>query len=280
MASNIDQLANDIGELFRRGAEDAMKAAKEQPDRFSKLLDDLADTPGDILDRLKQQLNPPDWLSLMILIALQLKKIIGDPLEVGVWTPKEGWAKGLLLTYTQDSGIGIGRLKLAICLGGEDADINGLVVIIENTVDLSAGNQLKFKADSNGDASLFIPFGRPLEKTGNGRVSASIALATPKFTPDSLKDAGIDLTVGRPTIGGEIDATLGDSINWNTFARIGNPGPPEEPGLEAKADLSRLLGGLAAVIHIDPVGEIYKPSLTIRNGATSPEFNLNHKSGT
>ncbi len=279
MASSIDQLANDLGALFQKGADDAMKAAKAQPDRFSRLLDDLADTPGDILDRLKQQLNPPDWLSLMILVALQLRKIVGAALEVGVWTPKAGWAKALLMTYTQETGLGTGRLKLAISLGGGDADINGFVIVLENTVALSAGNQLKFRADSNGDASLFIPFGGPLEKTGNGRVSASIALETPKFTPDSLKNAGIDLTVGRPTIGGEIDAALGDAINWKAFARIGNPDPPEEPGLEAKADLSRLLGSLAAVIHIEPVGESYKPALTASKGKPTPDFDLNHKSG-
>jgi hypothetical protein len=164
MASNTDQLVRDLSTLFHKGAEDAMNSAKSQPDRFSKLLDDLADTPDKLIEQLKQQLNPPDWLSLMILIALQLKKSIGDPLEVGVWTPDAGWAKALLLTYTQNVGGVVGRLKLAIALGGADDEINGFVVVVENTVDLSTGNQLKLSANSSGNVTFFIPFGGPLKK--------------------------------------------------------------------------------------------------------------------
>jgi hypothetical protein len=59
--------------------------------------------------------------------------------------------------------------------------------------------------------------------------------------------------VGRPTIGGDLEGSLDGSISWKTFARIGHAEPPEEPGLEVKADFSRLLGDLTAVIHIEGI---------------------------
>jgi hypothetical protein len=277
MASSIDQLVNDLGVLFRKGAEDAMRSAKDQPDRFGRLLDDLAGTPEQLLDQLKQRLDPPDWLSLMILIALQLKKIVGDALEVDVWTPAPDWAKALRLTYTQQGGGGVGRLRLAIALGGGEADINGLAIVVENSVQLAAGGQLVLKADSSGNVTFLIPFGSAMQKDGNGKVAVSLALDTPKFVPASLSDAGLDLTVGRPTIGGELDGTIGGAINWKTFARLGNTSPPEEPGLAAKADFTRLLGDLAAMIHIEALEQSYKPALIVANG--TPQFDLNQRTG-
>jgi hypothetical protein len=218
----------------------------------------------------------------MILIAVQLKSILGDALEVGVWTPNPGgavWAKALLLTYTQATGGVVGRLKLAISLGGAPADINGLVVIVEGTVALKVGAALHLEADSSGTGTFFIPFGGGLTKDGDGKVSALLAFDMPEIDPGhSLGNAGLALSVGKPAVGGNLGISNDGAVTWSAFARFGEASQPDKAGLRVGADFAKLLGDLATFVHIEGIEQRYSPELRVVKG-NAPAFDLNQQGG-
>lgn len=284
MASNVDELVNELSGMVRKGADDAASLAKAQPERFSRLLDDVADTPERALDALKQALQPPiDWLSVMILVALQLKKICPE-LQVGVWS-RPGWAKGLLLTYEKQVGGVVGSLGLAFSFGGAAADANGFAVIIKNTVELAPNaGALRLTASSTGDGTILIPVsgGGGLQKDGAVQVSAAISYSPPYPAPvnsGGAADTGLALEAGPIAIGGEIHEVLGGELDWKAvleFPRAGAGGGPE--GLAARADFSAILGDLASVIQIGNISEAYRPSIAVAKGK-APAFDLNHRGG-
>lgn len=172
MASNTDQLANELGQMLLQGLAQVVDQASHAPDRFADIIQKAIDTAGDlaekpkaILEVLNQAAKHPDWLSLMILAAVELQKVVGENLKVRAWDSESGWSRALTLIYTQPlSEDGKAELQLSIALGD---DIDGFIIktIGEPAFDRTAG-PLRVLASGTEEVDFRIPIGGSVERRG------------------------------------------------------------------------------------------------------------------
>ncbi|EJN34824.1 hypothetical protein PMI35_00391 [Pseudomonas sp. GM78] len=291
MASALDQLANELATVLQNGIAEASQIVQKAPDRFTDILSKTIEQVGTVADNAKRQIaklpddlwkelqrvvDPPDWLSLMIFLAVQLRNIVGEQLTIGVWdNPGENWNRALLLNFTQPLGAGEAELSLAISLGPNA--ISGFIVSTRKGPKINKDvGHLKLEAAGVGDVEFRIPIGGAITRVGVGTASitAKMAFAAPILAGTTAADMGFDLTIGAPALGGKLEVTADGTIDWSVFAQMGEP---KAPGLGAKADLRPLLGNLWVMFSTNPLNEQYSPSLTVEKGQ-SPVFELNHSS--
>ncbi|MBM6583137.1 hypothetical protein ILT44_23325 [Microvirga sp. BT689] len=281
MASTIEQLVSELGTTLLNGLDEASRTAQQAPGRFADVLSEavgeaerVTEMPSELWDKLKQAVNPPDWLSLMIFLAVQLQKAVGEKLKVGVLDPGENWNRALLLTYTEPVASGDAVLSLAIALG--EKPISGFIVSTRNNPKIDSGaGPVKVAASGDGDVEFRVPIGGAITKQGNGRVSVEIEFAQPILPGQN--DAPLVLAIGVPSIGCTLSAADDPaSITWSAFARMGNR---ENPGFKAAVDLKKQFGDLWGILNVNPLDERYSPSLTIAKGK-SPTFDLGHASAS
>lgn len=280
MASSVDAIVAGLEALLQQGLNQAAGQAGRLGDILTEAINDaqqeagqIAELPQQLLDKLKQAAaDPKDWLSLMIMAALQLQKLVGPQLKVGAWDPGDNWSRALILTYTQPLPAGqSAELSLSIALGQAT---NGFIIATHDGPQLTKAEEpLELSFSGTGDVEFRIPIGgAPTLKQGAGSVTAQLTL-TRAILPQT--DPSFGVSVGKPSVGGQIAAAANTPIAWSAKAWFGAPG---QPGLGAKVDLTSFLGDLAKVIAVSPVDESYSPSLTIASGGGAPVFDLGRAS--
>jgi hypothetical protein len=269
MASNIQELVSGLANTLQHGLEEASRTASEAPDRFANILsevaDDVAELPQSLWDKLKQAAEHPDWLSLMILAAIQLRDAIGDPpLKVSAHDPGEGWSRALLLLLTQPMPAGGDMvLGLSVALGGEGK--NGFIISARNTpkFEFDVGS-VRIKASASSDIELWIPFGDAVVlKDGSGVIEAS--LQYDRLLVD-VGDEVFGFAIGVPSIGGTITAGRGQPVSFAAQCKLGDK-PPAKPGLQLNFNPREVLGPLAGLINVTALKDSYTPIIRVSSGA-------------
>jgi hypothetical protein len=286
MASSPDQVASEIAALLRSGLEQAARSARDQPERFAKVLERAAEQAGtaadefgrqvatlpdelakELLDELKRRTDPPDWLGLMVFLALRLRDLLGPKLSVQVWEPGDGWNRALLLTWTELALEGQAAVSLAIALG--EAPIDGFIIATRGRhgPTLDAGG-LKLTVDWSDAVEVRIPFAGATTWIGAGEVSATLSFA---LNRDLDAVPGVKVGLGDPAIGGSLVVGAGP-LEWSAFGEFGNP---QRPGVRVQLDLQPVLGD--NFVRVKALDERYSPKVAAGSGG-GPAFDIRRTS--
>ena len=281
MPSSVEQLADGLQQLLQSGIQDAAKRARDVPERLGAIVSDTLDSagtagdrlvgiPADLWSKLKQSAEHPDWLSLLILLAVHLRDAIGDPpLKIGVWDPGEGWNRALVLQLTPPAADA--ELRFSIALGS--AGTEGFIVQVRGTPSfVLPAAPLSIKCGASGDGDWRFP----LNAAGRGPQAGASLNFEVTLSKDLLDDTGGDVAigVGRPAVSAILTCGADRSVTWVVAVRFGSPAAA--PGVRARLDLRNFLGDLGTVINVTPIDEQYSPSWRLASGA-GPKFDLGHR---
>jgi hypothetical protein len=282
-ASSLDQLASGLTSVLQDGLKQAADQAAGAPGRFSDIIsqavDDagqaaqqVADIPGALWDKIKDSAENPDWLGLMLFLAVQLRDAVGDPpLKVGAYDPGEGWSRALILIHTQTlPGANAAEFRLSIALGGQGT--NGIIIETTGSPQFEIpANPLTFGARASGDGKWRFPFsGGGSGPSAGASVGLDVALSQPILPPGG----DVSLAIGIPRVGGTAQVGTDNALAWKADVTFGTPAAP---GLEAKLDLASFLGALASVVQVQAIDEKYSPSFRMASDQ-APVFDLGHQS--
>ncbi len=218
--------------------------------------------PGQLLQQLKQAVDPPDWFSILAFALLKVSQL--DPhLHVGALDPGDNWSRALTLTYSEPPD------SLTIGLALTDADkTHGIIVKANLQVPLHFGaGGLTVSFEAQGDGEWRIPFGGAM---GPRKPNAAISLAATYDPNIHLSESGVVFGVGPARVLAHLAAPPVTPL-WTLEVGLGNAAGT--PGIEAGVDLGQALGLLAAIIHIEPIDEKYSPKLNLAPGSR-PVFTL------
>jgi hypothetical protein len=284
-ASSLDQLASGLIALLQDGLQQAANQASQQPERFSQIISQAVDQaagaaqqvaqiPEQLWNKIKESADNPDWLGLMLFLAVQLRDAVGDPpLKVGVYDPGEGWSRALILIYTQPvpPPLHEAEFRLSIALGGEGT--NGIIIETKNAPSFEiVANPLTFGARATGDGTWRFPFsGGGSGPAAGATVGFDVALAQP-----ILPGGGdVSFAICIPKVSGSAEVGTDAALNWKADISFGTEATP---GLHAKLDLASFLGDLATVVQLQAIDERYSPTLRLSSNQ-APAFDIGHQSG-
>lgn len=284
-ASSLDQLASGLISVLQDGLQQAANQASQQPERFSQIISQAVDQaagaaqqvaqlPEELWNKIKDSADNPDWLALMLFLAVQLRDAVGDPpLKVGAYDPGEGWSQALILIYTQSvpPPLNEAEFRLSIALGGEGT--NGLIIETKNAPRFEiVANPLAFGARATGDGKWRFPF------SGGGSgpsVGATVGLDVALAQPILPGGGDVSFAIGIPKVSGSAEVGTDAALNWKADISFGTEAAP---GLHAKLDLASFLGDLATVVQLQVIDERYSPILHL-SSKQAPAFDIGHQSG-
>jgi hypothetical protein len=257
------------------GLQQAADQASQQPERFSQIISqavdqaagaaqEVAQIPEQLWNKIKESADNPDWLGLMLFLAVQLRDAVGDPpLKIGAYDPGDGWSKALILIYTQSvpSPLNEAEFRLSIALGSEGT--KGIIIEAKNAPHFEImANPLTFGARATGDGKWRFPFsgGSSGPEVVGATVGLDVALAQP------ILPGGGDLSfaIGIPKVSGSAEVGTDAALSWKVDVSFGTEAAP---GLHAKLDLSSFLGDLASVVQLQVIDERYSPTLHLSSSA-------------
>ena len=268
-----------LGEVLGEIVEAAAEAAAGAPQALQEVFDQAGHTIGQtvdeaeafseqVLESLKQLIDPPDWASLLIFILVKVRALDPEHLSVGSMKP-EGWSRTLTLTYTLAGK----SVTLGFAMTDPAPAKHGIILQATAglTIPATPIGPLTFSVTSQGDASWRMAFSGGLEKPAE---QASIDAELFWDPHIGVGDATAGLSVGALRLSTVLSTEPGAPLY---ALSLGLGDGAAHPGAEAKVDLGKLLGALGAIVHITAIDQSYSPKLTLTQGA-GPQFSLGEKS--
>jgi len=268
-----------LGEVLGEIVEAAAEAAAGAPQALQEVFDQAGHTIGQtvdeaeafseqVLESLKQLIDPPDWASLLIFILVKVRALDPEHLSVGSMKP-EGWSRTLTLTYTLAGK----SVTLGFAMTDPAPAKHGIILQATAglTIPATPIGPLTFSVASQGDASWRMAFSGGLEKPAE---QASIDAELFWDPHIGVGDATAGLSVGALRLSTVLSTEPGAPLY---ALSLGLGDGAAHPGAEAKVDLGKLLGALGAIVHITAIDQSYSPKLTLTQGA-GPQFSLGEKS--
>jgi hypothetical protein len=279
-ASSLDQLASELTRVLRDGLQQAADQASQQPERFSQIISEaigeaqeLVEIPEQLWNKIKESAKHPDWLGLLLFLAVQLRDVLDVPIQVGVWNPGGGWSRALILIYTPSvpPPLNEAEFRLSIALGGEGT--NGIIIDTKNAPRFEiVASSLVFGARATGDGEWRLPFsGGGSGPAVNATLRFEVALAQPILPGGD----NVSLAIGIPKVSGSVEVATDAALNWQVDISFGTE---DAPGLRAKLNLARFLGDLATIVQLQAIDESYSPTLHL-SSKQAPAFDIGHQSG-
>ncbi|MEZ5209528.1 hypothetical protein MYK68_13365 [Gordonia sp. PP30] len=254
--------------------------AAQAPDRVAELFDaarqDAEKTAGDTLRALRDAVEHPDWVSLLILILVKVAELDPEHMRVEVIDGGDvagtAWARAIGITYTPDDvGPGGGSATLAVALRETSTSQAAQGIILRTSAQMTAGvphtEALSVTCSSTGKAEFRWPFGGALAVPDpGGDLTASISW-TPLTDPIKAPPDVAHLLVGP--LSARVALTAGPG--GPAYAVTLGIGDDRRSGVHAAVDPLALLGPFGSMVNIAAVD--YSPSLELAS-QQSPRFSL------
>jgi len=276
-----------LGQVLTQIVQAAADEAAQQPQQISDaveqvvhqaegVVEEIRRLPDDILNTLRNAVDPPDWWSLLVFVMLRIGDLDPQRLSVGVTHPAEpaNWSRMVTLTYVDPARPDDGTVTLGLALT-DPGTTKGMWLRTSGSptfsTDLAAA--LSLTVTTSGQPQWWAPFSGPIAAPSiDSRITATLVWDPGLSAGDPTKGVGFALGAFR------IDVTLssiGTEPWWALTIRLG--APPHAPGVRLTVDLATVLGSLATIVTIAPVVEQYSPSLVLAQGA-NPTFDLGEQS--
>jgi hypothetical protein len=273
--------------LVRAAADQAEQSPQVLQEVFAKAeqavgdaADDAKQLPNDVLNSLKQAVDPPDWWSLLAFVLVKLSELDPDHLSVGFMS-LAGWSRLLTLTYSDTAGpaelhltLGLGITDKVDAAGHELQ--RGLVMRANGALAVGpvGTGPLTVSLASSGAADWRIPFAQAISLPGQqGSVSITVTWDPRLAAGDPAN--GVSFTMGRLRLAGSA-SDVPDGPLWGLTLAVGDPSGT--PGVDIAVDLGSVFGELASVVQIAPIEEAYSPSVVLAAGR-DPVVDLGHVGG-
>ena len=195
-----------LGEVLGEIVEAAAEAAAGAPQALQEVFDQAGHTIGQtvdeaeafseqVLESLKQLIDPPDWASLLIFILVKVRALDPEHLSVGSMKP-EGWSRTLTLTYTLAGK----SVTLGFAMTDPAPAKHGIILQATAglTIPATPIGPLTFSVTSQGDASWRMAFSGGLEKPAE-QASIGLVDSGPRRSPEPADPVVGGLVTARPT---------------------------------------------------------------------------------
>jgi hypothetical protein len=268
-----DTLVETLAQFVTAAAEQAAN----EPGRIAQVLDDaltqagqdVARLPADLLQQLRDAVDPPDWFSLLVFVLLALSKLDEDHLSVGALAATDGWSRAVALTYHTSDDADAPSATVALALT-DPGTTHGVIFRVAGLDQATFGkDKVSVSITGQGTGEWRIPFGGGVRAP---QTAASLRCTLgygPVLPLDADTRLGVGIGSARITV-----ALSNEAPVWHVDAAMGDE--QGAAGVEARADFADALGPLSGVLQSQPVGERYSPSLSMGAGA-APAFTLGHQ---
>jgi hypothetical protein len=268
-----DTLAESLAQFVTAAAEQAAN----EPGRIADVLDaalaqagqDVARLPDELLQQLRDAVDPPDWFSLLVFVLLALSKLDEEHLSVSALAAADGWSRAVALTYHTSDDADAPSATVALALT-DPGTTHGVIFRVTGLVQATVRkDKVSLSLNGQGTGEWRIPFGGGVRAPQTAATLRATVAYGPVVALDANAKVGVGIGSARITV-----ALSNEAPVWHVDAAIGDE--QGAAGVEARADFADALGPLAGVLQIQPVDERYSPSLSMGAGA-APAFTLGHQ---
>lgn len=276
-----DNVMSVLAEIVRSAASTASDAPNHLSEFLAGLGDQLGDDlqhvkelPGDIVDDLRKELDPPDWWSLLAFVLVRLRDLDKKHLRVGTAHPP-GWSRMLTLGYApgdDDEAVVVIGLGITDKTDGNGNAVKRGIMVCTNTHEPTAPT-----FPSNGEGTFTLALTVPKDAhaewewafgsgarapDGELALKAEFTLTVPKLMDEAV--AGIDVGAVK------LIAQFSSGLPKYKFSLSVVPARDLKTGIEAHLDPAALLGEIP-VLSIAGIHEGVSAQVTLAQGS-SPQF--------
>jgi hypothetical protein len=267
----LDQLIAEVSALAADKADQVRQTLDDAGRKATDVVNDAEKLPDEVVQKIKDLVDPPDWWSLLLVILVEISKL--DPhLSVGTMRP-EGWSRMVTLTYVTDPP---DEKTFTLGLAITDRDLkHGIALKASAPMTVDFGSDLRLRVAADAKTDWTWEFGGAVTPPGaDGKLDVDLSWRPP--LPELDEPAG-GFSVGPL----HLHATLAKRppLPLYTVALglgvAAEPGRPPLPGVSAKLHPGQALGALATFVQITDLEETYSPEVRLAQGQ-APQFTLGH----
>lgn len=262
----LDQIVSEVAALATEKSDEVRKALDDAGRELAHQADEAEKLPADIVRRIKDLVDPPDFWSLLLFVLVKISEVDPTHLSVGTMHP-DGWSRMVTLTYTTD---GPDPSTFTVGLAVTDPGFkHGLVLKASAPIEVDFGSGLHVSVTAQDKADWTWEFGGSVESpAASAVVDVDVSWKSP--IPPLLNPVG-DLTVGPL----HLHVTLAKSPTEPLYRLALGLGVPADPGLHAMLHAGHALGALSTIVNITDLDERYSPVIALAAGQ-EPMFTLGH----
>lgn len=274
VTASPDTLGTVASQILKAAADQASTGANELGAILDKA-EELADgalnkvtgLPADLLQRLKNFAENPNWQTLLIFAFLRIRDLDAQHLSVGTMHVPD-WSRAVAMTYTTSSNQ---TLTLAIAVGDKGSR-HGLHIRATGPLEESFGDAdaLHIGVHTKSACAWDWEFGQSAsapDATGGVTVSISWALPVPE-----IHEGAIDFKLGPLHVDATLSKDPGAAL-YTVDLGLGDREVVGRHGITATGSLKDVLKGLGNIVELQLPVVDYSPELTLQHGA-SPKFSL------
>lgn len=261
----LDQIISEVSALAADKGDQVRKVLDDADHRVGEVVNDAKKLPDDVVQKIKDLCNPPDWWSLLLVILVEISKL--DPhLSVGTMSPN-GWSRMVTVTYTTD---GPEVKSFTVGLAITDPGLrHGIALKASAPMSFEFGSGLRLKIAAEDHADWTWEFGGSVEAPGaDAKLDVDLSWRPPL---PSLSEPAGGFSVGPL----HLHAVLAKRPPEPLYTLTLGLGVAADPGVRAELHVGEALGALASVVHVADLNETYSPQVQLAQGQ-SPQFTLGH----